>query len=356
MGGHPPNADIFPTTVQVVYVGLEVVSNVYRRQFLQTGAIGFVTGAALPGRASALSHGEFADVFGSTIIQFFDDDWDDADLGHALGETVDHTCYAYGAIAEDEGFERDSGYLSRLKELGQNSEVYGWALRNLEYFVDFLERLDVFSDDLGERLSSVSDSIRKGTKLVPLVWSVKGVLDSGCSINNQLETGEGVAAETYLDFFKRVALVAVEIVLLALGASVAYKGAFRATGWVNQRLINTVGREMGWQAYSWVLSQIHWGVRVVFAEGMGQAIDETVETVTEEVVDVARESDGSSEKEVRSVVRENTERWAEATDGWDTDYEEWKIKREIAESEARVEQRTEGLWKGIHDYLERIPF
>ena len=288
----------------------------FRRQFLQTGTTALVIGATIPRLAGAESNSEFTDVFGRTIIQFFDDDWDDADLGDALGETVDHTCYAYGLLSEDGESERDSGYLSRIKELGQNSEVYDWALQNLEYFVDFLERLDVFSDDLAERLSSVSDRVREATKLVPLVWSVKGVLDSGCSINDQLDAGEDVAAETYRDFFKRVAIVAVEIVLLALGVSVAYKGAFRATGWVNQRLINTVGREMGWRAYSWVLSQIHWGIRVVFTEGMGQAIDETVETVSDEVVDLASESEGTSEEEVRSVVRDDVKQWAEATDGW----------------------------------------
>lgn len=328
----------------------------FRRRFLQAGATALGSGAALPGRAGAESQDEFTDIFNRTIIQFFDDDWDDADLGNALGETVDHTCYAYGALSRDDQSERDPGYLIQLRELGQNSEVYDWALRNLEYFVDFLERLDVFSDELAERLSSLGDRIGGATKLIPLVWSIKGVLDSGCSINDQLEAGKEVASRTYLDFFKRVALVAVEIVLLALGVSVAYKGAFRATGWVNQRLINTVGREIGWRAYSWVLSQIHWGVRVVFAEGMGQAIDETVQVVSREVTDVVREGAGAPEEEVRRVVREDVKRWAEATDGWGGTYEKWQMKRTFAEYQSDAQRSVERAQEKVDDYLEWLPF
>jgi len=77
---------------------------------------------------------------------------------------------------------------------------------------------------------------------------------------------------------------------------------------VNRQLINVVGRSIGWEAYAWVLSQIHWGIRVAFAEGSGFAIDRTVEEVSTLVVSDAQTVDVVlDEEETKQWVQNDVE-------------------------------------------------
>jgi hypothetical protein len=128
--------------------------------------------------------------------------------------------------------------------------------------------------------------------------------------------------------FQNVALVAVEVVLLAAGIGVSYRVAYGATGWVNRQLIHVVGRSIGWRAYSWMLSQIHWGIRVVFTEGFDQSIVTAVEVVSETVVEASSDTDDSvSESQAESWAQSHVEAMAEHTDRWDFDYRWWALDR-----------------------------
>ncbi|WP_265110774.1 hypothetical protein [Halosolutus halophilus] len=328
----------------------------HRRTFLYSTASAATSTVGFSTASTITPDSDFLEEYSYAVAHFFDENWDRATLEEATFEAVNHVCYAYGNVENLTGSDpsEESGYLSQLADVASTTEIADWAAENLGYLAYFVENLGVISDGVVKKIEEMVEKVRDGTKYVPLVLSIKGVLDEGCSIHSQVETGKEIAKETYTEFFKRVALVAVEIILLAAGIPVAYKTAFGVTGWANRRLINAVGRHIGWEAYSWVLSQIHWGIRVVFAEGMGEAIDNTVEIVTADVVSAARsEGDDLSRDVVEQQAQTHVEDMADYTDKWSYNYELWDAKRRIRVTKQQAEQQAKDTRE---EFLDLLPF
>lgn len=313
--------------------------------------------AAATGLSTIVQNGaasSFVDDFGFAVADFFDDDWNEADLKNAMEGTVTHVCYAYGKFDQPKEVEasQDPGFLSRLQQVGlddlrDNPKVYDWLLRYLDDISDLLEWLDVFPDRISTKVSEFAEKASDLTKYVPLVASTKGVLDSGCAIHEKLEAGKDPSEAAYIEFFKFVALTVVEVIALATGVGASYRVAFKSTGWVNRRLIHMVGHSIGWRAYSWVLSQIHWGIRIVFAEGIGQGINETVGEVSEAVILASSETqDPVSKSEAKEQVRTDVMAMAEQTDGRGWDYEIWEQKQQLKRRRENLEKRINELTGG----------
>ncbi|MFC6953502.1 hypothetical protein [Halorubellus litoreus] len=331
-----------------------------RRHFL--GSIAAASAVTLPGRARG-TQSAFVDEFGYAVVDFFDDDWDESGLKNAVSETVDSVCYAYGKLDDPEEVEstQESGFLSSfqqvgLEELQENPDAYDWLLEYLDDIGEFLGWLDVFPDRIAEEVSDLADKASRFTKYVPLVSSVKGVLDSGCGIHEQLEAGKSPSADRYVEFFKYVALTIVEVILLILSFGASYRVAYSVTGKINQLLIHRVGRSIGWRAYSWVLSQIHWGVRVAFGEGMAQSINQTVGTVSEEVVSASRGTDNPvSEKRASELARKDVKQMAERTDDWGIKYELWETQQWIEQQRRSAMKEADRLRRQAEAFFGNLP-
>jgi len=199
----------------------------------------------------------FVDEFGLSIADFCDDDWDESALGDAVGELVDLGCYALGKLDDPDkvNTSNEHGFLSELQQISfetleNNPETYDWLLDHLSKISDFLGSLDVFPDDLATRVADLAEKARSLADFVPLVATVKGTLDVGCEIHAQLESGEEPKENKYVEFFKYVAMCIVEVLLLVTAVGASYRVAFTTTNWVNQQLVNVVGRSIGWRAYS----------------------------------------------------------------------------------------------------------
>lgn len=310
--------------------------------------------AAATGLSTVAQNGaasSFVDDFGFAVVDFFDDDWSEGDLKNATEDTVDYVCYAYGKFDQPEEVEasQDPGFLSRLQQVGledlrDNPEAYDWLLRYLDDISDLLEWLDVFPDRIATKVSEFAEKASELSKYVPLVASIKSLLDSGCAIHDKLDAGRDPSEAAYIEFFKSVALTVVEVIALATGIGASYRVAFKYTGKVNRRLIHVVGRSIGWRAYSWVLSQIHWGIRIVFAEGMDQGINEAAGEVSEAVITASSDTqDPVSESEAKEQARNDVMAMAEHTDRGDWNYEIWEQKQQFKRRRESVEERLDEM-------------
>lgn len=231
-----------------------------RRAFIQSTTIGLSFGAGNVWAMNSHEESEFIDKFGYGVVDFFDSSWDVEDLKDELEEVVDFTCYAYGEIEnlgadEEQDTSEKPGFLDSFQELAieeltDNPEAHDWVLNLTEDIASLLDHLDVFPDNLGEKLDNVTTAGKKVTKFIPLIANVKHILDTGCNIYDKIHAGRSPSESTLVKFFKYVALTIIEVILLITGAAMSYRVAFGATGWANQRIINIVGRRIGWRAYS----------------------------------------------------------------------------------------------------------
>ena len=159
-----------------------------------------------------------------------------------------------------------------------------------------------------------------------------------------------------MKFFKHIALTIIEAILLITGVAVSYRVAFGATGWANRRIINVVGRRIGWRAYSWVLSQIHWGVRISFADGMGQAIGEVTEIVSQRLVSESRDANNSlSKSEAQEIAKNDVKKMANRTDKWSMDYEIWKWNPKRKQITPEPPQWIGRIKRQFDDFLSGFP-
>ena len=304
-----------------------------RREFLKGPAASFALGQPTLSQAGSASNR--IDTTDFWVIEFIDDDWDPEELEENLEDALDLVCYAYGEVEDlgDTEPDQEPGYLDRIGTLAwesvrSNPEAYDWILEYGDRLFDFIESVDLIPEWILDDVETVANKLsaaERVTKFIPLVWSVKGLLDTGCQIYEVLESGRSPDPDKYVRLFKNIALILVEIVLIASGIGAAYKVAFRTTGAVNRLLINIVGRRLGWGAYSWLLSMIHWGIRVVFASGVGQAMDGATERVAKELVAASPLSQGEAtqlaQNDVRKVAKHSY------TNGFyrDPDYLVWKV-------------------------------
>lgn len=308
-----------------------------RRRFLQISAAVAVPNhqTSSPSENTATT-GHFKSLFDYAIAGSFNSSWSTEDLEDEFSDSINFGCEIYmKASGSNEEDDWNSELLNKIQkidqdDLDQNPEAYNWAMEMIDDFVGFLSYLDIFPEWIGDKLEKNRSRIRSITDLLPLLWSLKGFLDTGCLISNRLESGRRVAEETYIKFFKYAALAIVEVFLLVTGAGVAYRTAFKATWSINRMLVNRVGRRVGWKAYSWVLSQIHWGIRVVFAEGFGKAVDQATETTLENVSALIKERELSvSSSELRRIVEADVEDMAHHTSSsFNIEYRIWWIREE----------------------------
>lgn len=294
-----------------------------RRRFLKTSTtIGGLGVPVLSQNTIALPDG-FESGLDYLITDFLNDDWNLRDLEDELEDALDVVCYAYGKFEElgedDVEVDEDPGFLEQLtdltwEELQDSPETYEWLLQYLSEFVVFVSAFDAFSDDVADAMEKGAEIVEKSrnlAKFIPVAWSLKNVCDAGCEIHEKLEGGRFVSQDAYIDFLQAVALLIVEIVLLATGVGGAYKAAFKTVGGVNRLLVNRVGKQLTWAAYSRLLSVTHWGIRVVYAESFGKAIEETTDVVAKELKNTGEISQSRAnelaEADVNAVAEKSDE-------------------------------------------------
>jgi len=307
-----------------------------RRKFLQS-TVALVPATGLQTPSESTTEVSFIEAFDFGVAEFFDDDWNHTALKEAVSEAVDFICYAYSELDDPDEIdsENEEGFLSKLSQIGldeleNNPDAYNWLLRYLEDIGEFLEWIDPFPDSFGSKVQTFASDASDVTRFIPLVASVRGLFDTGCTLHDQIDAGNAPAESGYINLFQNMSLVVVEIALLMTSISVSYRVAYGTTGWVNRQLIHVVGRSIGWRAYSWVLSQIHWGIRVVFTEGFDQSIVASVDTVSKEVVAASNDTgDAVSASQANSWAQTHVERMAEHTDSWGIDYEIWEFNQFI---------------------------
>ncbi|MDF9747917.1 hypothetical protein [Natrinema salsiterrestre] len=282
------------------------------------------------------------------VTDFLDTGWSIEEFEEELMDALDLVCYAYGEI-QDIGEEtpEEPGFLAQFQdlawdELQDSATAYEGILDYASEIVYFISGFDAFSDTVAERMEEVADiaeDARTGAKFIPLVWSVKGVCDSGCQIHSRLEVDESVKQSTYVNFLKSIALVIVEVLLLATGVGAAYSFSYGSVGTINSILIHRIGPKIGWSAYSRLLSVAHWGVRIIYTKSFGAAIDGAVEGVSEEVVEASEEVSEEdvevtplSEAEADELAQSDIKKIAEESDWigytiWETRewIENWSI-------------------------------
>lgn len=117
---------------------------------------------------------------------------------------------------------------------------------------------------------------------------------------------------------------------------------------MNSIFVNIVGRRIGWNAYSWLLSLVHWGIRVVFAEGMGEAINGATEAVVDELVEASPLPHERAAKMAQSDVREVAEHADNRGLIPDFDYELWDYRR-------KLENRRREALERANQLLDRLP-
>lgn len=271
------------------------------------------------------------------VTEFLDDDWSEEEFEEEMLDALEPVCYAYGKLENlGEDIDQESGYLSQLQgglleDVKDSSEPYEWALEYLGDIATFASSFNGFSEDVTEMMQEVAKkakSARSLAKFIPLFWSVRGICESGCKIRSQLERDKEVLQSTYITFLKYVALAIIEIAMLASGFGAAFSASYKSVGVVNRVLINRIGHRIGWAAYSRLLSVVHWGVRVIYAETIGKAIEDTIRAVISELV----EASSLSKPKARGVARKDVRTVAKKADSdmIEGDFESWKANRLIA--------------------------
>jgi hypothetical protein len=328
---------------------------VHRREFLRyAGSAGIIPVWNVRSGVGDVRFSEdnLIDGFGMALVDPFDEDISREDIVEPVEQTVDLACYITGL--GDEGgddFDGDLGVVERfqryeLADIVRSNEFLDWFARNIEEVAEVLGSTGFVPDNYAERFAEVGEKISKKSKYIPVIGRLKAVLDSGCHIHGKLEDEERVAEEAYIRFLKNAALLTIEILLLISGFGASYRVAFSAAGRANMYLINTVGRTIGWRAYSWVLSQIHWIVRVAFSESFGLVIEDTVDEVTRIVVSDA-ELYGDVElaqDRVRSQVTNQVERIALAQSSG--------LEKEVYLTQKEVDNMLSEPWEGLQDVID----
>lgn len=304
------------------------------------------------------------------IPDYIDDDWSENELVSAVSETVDLVCYAYGELDEAaEEIDYESGFLSRVPEfdldgLNDNEDFYDWILERFSGIASFVAEMDIFPDGLANELEKFDPNLRKYTAYIPFAWALKNLLDTGCTIHRRFEKEQEVEPSTYISFCKYTGLFLIECLLLLVGSSTPYRVAFKATGKVNQAIIKHIGQNIGWTLYSWLLSGIHWCIRIVFSESIDQGISVAVKKASEGVVDdfEATVVEGKDEVDgvqslskpcVQQTVEYQVRDIVHYQNGiTDVNYQLWKSENWLDQQIAQAEQRVES----VQDIKIQLPF
>ncbi|WMT07288.1 hypothetical protein NP511_18100 [Natrinema thermotolerans] len=204
-----------------------------------------------------------------------------------------------------------------FENLDENQEKQNWILERLEDLLEVVSHLDFLPDTVTNIAGSFDASkIRGWKRYVPFLWNLDGLLTVCCSIHEHHEKGKSIEKGSFKELFEHIGLLIVEIVLLF--GSGGYSLAFKLTGKVNQKLITQVGRKVGWNVYSWLLSEIHWCIRIIYSESMDVAISESTETVARNLAKKTDMSKSCAKKQASDQV----ERIAE--EGYLSEYTAWK--------------------------------
>lgn len=207
-----------------------------------------------------------------------------------------------------------------FESLYENQEKQNWILERFEDLLKVVSHLDFLPDTVTNIAENFDASkIRGWKKYVPFLWNLDGLLTVCCSIHEKHEKGKRIKEESFKGLFEHIGLLIIEVVLLF--GSGGYSLAFKLTGKTNQNLITEVGRKVGWNVYSWLLSEIHWCIRIIYSESMDIAITESTETVASNLAKKTDMSKSCAKKQVSNQV----ERIAE--EGYLSEYTMWENRQ-----------------------------
>lgn len=244
---------------------------------------------------------------GVSPIQFLDDTASESEFYNEFAPIVDLGCRLYQHATDTEETAEWQSLLRNLstETINTNPEAYNALLHHLQELIDTLSSLAVFPDRLSTLLNKIGKMASKTErvmKFLPFAWNLKQVLDVGCRLHDLREEHRYIPARHYVELITHLTLLAVEVVLLATGVGGAYKFASGVTRKSSQLLINSVGRRISWTAYSWILTLIHWPVRIVYADSVGNALEETTERVATALVTNSDHTKGAARRQAKTQV------------------------------------------------------
>lgn len=104
------------------------------------------------------------------------------------------------------------------------------------------------------------------------------------------------------------------------------------------------------------MSQIHWGVRISFAEGVGQTISNVTETVSQRLISASADAGSSlSASEAREIAKNDVNQMADYTHEWDINYEIWELNQWKKQETREASQRAKQITERIDNLLEGLP-
>lgn len=285
--------------------------------------------------------------------------WDAEKLAEKISDLANIPCYVLEKASDIK--DKLVNKIPQIPELGEidfvefkeNPEAYNWILERFEDITTVVSHLDFLPAKISSKLGEIGVSkLRNLTKYIPFFWCLDGLFSVSCEIHNKHENGERVKKETIRELFEYIGLFIIEIMLLSISGG--YSVAFRFTGAVNQKLINRVGTKVGWEVYSWLLSEIHWCIRIIYSESMGVAISKSTETVANNLVKKTDMTKACAEKQVSDQVE------LIAEEGYPSEYTTWKnrqrqtdIMNSIEEMMSKLNDVMEDFFRNINHKIER---
>lgn len=147
------------------------------------------------------------------------------------------------------------------------------ALSSLEGFAELInEHFEIEIDT--SVLEDVDDVFKKAESLVPLVYSVQRVADTGCTFAATSE-GTDKESESFEEFLITVLVLVVEI--LAMKTSFTYRVSFWGTKKMNHLLLARTRKVIGLKGYALLLREVHWTIRDSISSVPGGIVETTVD-------------------------------------------------------------------------------
>lgn len=275
--------------------------------------------------------------------------WDPEELAEGVSDWAKIPCYV---------LEKASDLADKLPQipglndidfenLDENQEKQNWILERFEDLLKVVSHLDFLPDTVTNIAESFEASkIRGWKKYVPFLWNLDGLLTVCCSIHEKHEKGKRIKEESFRELFEHIGLLIIEVVLLF--GSGGYSLAFKLTGKINQNLINEVGRKVGWNVYSWLLSEIHWCIRIIYSESMDIAITESTETVASNLAKKTDMSKSCAKKQASDQVEQIAEQ------GYPSEYTMWENRQDQIDTMKFAKEMTSELAGNVDRWVNNL--
>ena len=184
-----------------------------------------------------------------------------------------------------------------IDEVDRTPESIREDLKQSEAVLEVLEENlgTTFETNPSKIIAQADDLAKPALDLVPVLASIKSVIDNGCTLHNLLEdtNGSTVSNEKQEDIeeAKENLLISCGTLIIQIAAvnySVTYKISFRATRFLANQLLVHIRGLVGLRLYAMLLREVHWELRSQSAMVVGHSF-EFIVNKTKELKQSAKE-------------------------------------------------------------------